>query len=59
MLGGEGWKGGGILRDGVVEGVCEGGGEVGEEGVFFGIARDGWCWDVGWLDGEGKVERGV
>lgn len=59
VLGRQGGQGGRILGNGVVKGAGEGGGEVGEESVFFGVARDWGCWDIGWLDGEGEVEGRV
>lgn len=53
---GEGGEVGGV--DGV-DSVCEGGGDVGEQGVFLRVRRDGRRWGVfgrvrGW---EGRVER--
>ena len=42
-----------------MKGAGEGGGEVGEKGVFFGVTRDWGCWDVSWLNGQWQVEGRV
>ena len=53
------WDGGGVLRDGGVEVLGQGGGEGGEEGVFFGVAGNRGSGKVRSSNWESNVEGRV
>jgi hypothetical protein len=50
---------GGVLHDGAVEVLSQGGGQGREEGVLFGVAGDRGGGEVGGGDWEGDIEGGV